>query len=67
MKVMYQELHCQACHTSLVKVQVAEDPHGLCPSPSVVSVGDEQWYMTEVAYHMPQDAIRDGVPVIKDT
>ena len=65
-KVTYHELNCEACQTCLVKVQAEDRPDGVRKRPTVVGVGDEQWYTTEVAYEIPQDAIRDGVPVVKE-
>ena len=65
-KVTYHELTCEACQTRLVKVQSEDRPDWLYKRPTVVSVGDEQWYTTEIAYSMPQDAVRDGVPVVKE-
>ena len=59
-------LFCTACAVKLVtSSRSAADGERETESPKVVSVGDEEWYRTEVAYKLPRDAERDGV-VIKN-
>ena len=52
-------LTCTACSTDLIKAKVHVNKN----KREILSIGDQIWYTTEVAYKYPEDAAKDGVPV----